>query len=612
MNHFWHFARRMLEHRRWLGLCFGAALLDATCAAGGFASLMLVVDQLLGEGKPLPELLRAGLDNPWVPLSPQQLEGFLALLPEDRFTGFALVMCVILGLTLLGTCFRFVYEYAAITAAYRTVLGVRESAFHRLIHVTVLTMTRQGAADTVSRLVRDSVSLARGLHMLLGKTIRSILIGVACLLIAFAVNWMLSAVFLITLPIIGVLIRKFGKRIRRSTRDALSGYGQMVEALSESLRALAVVKVHQAEGYERRRFHRINRDVYNAEMKARTAKAVSSPVVEFLALAGVIGVALLAGWWVFNQGTPATDFLKVLAMLGVAGGSLRPLANLNNELQEASAAAERIREILELPVETPRQHDRDETEDKPDLPRHQREITFDHVSFAYPDAQTPAIDGVSLTIPHGQTIALVGGNGSGKSTLTSLIPRILEPGDGRVLIDGMDTADASLSSLRRQIGLVTQQTVLFRGTIAENIAYGQSNTPHDKVVEAATLAQAHDFVSALPHGYDTMLGEDGAGLSGGQRQRLCLARAVLRDPAIFILDEATSQVDAESEQRINEAVKAASVGRTTILIAHRLSTVMDADRIVMMNAGRIVDQGTHEQLLDRCESYSVLFQGQLI
>jgi len=609
MNHFWHFAKRMLEHRRWLMLCLGAAVLDAACAAGGFASLMIVVDQLLGQGKPLPELLREGLQNPMIPLSPDQLDGFISSLPQSRFAGYALVMGFILGLTLLGTMFRFVYEYAAITAAYRTVLGVRAAAFHRLVHVSVLTMSRQGAADTVSRLVRDSVSLARGLHVILGKTIRSILIGAACLLIAFSVNWLLTLVFIITLPIIGVLIRKFGKRIRRSTRKALSGYGQMVEALSESLRALAVVKVHQAEQHEQQRFGKINQDVFDAEMKARTAKAMSSPVVEFLAIAGVVGVALLAGFWVFEHGVPATDFLKVLAMLGVAGGSLRPLANLNNELQEAAAASERIREVLELPMET--QSQTDATADtRPALPRHTRDITLQNVTYHYPDAQSPALDGVDLTIPYGQTIALVGGNGSGKSTLTSLLPRIVEPGQGSVLIDGTDIAQVSLRSLRSQIGLVTQQSVLFRGTIAENIAYGRPECPREKIIEAAALAQADGFVNELPDGYDTLLGEEGAGLSGGQRQRLCLARAVLRDPAIFILDEATSQVDAESEQRINEAVKAASVGRTTIVIAHRLSTVVEADHIVLMQAGRIVDQGTHEQLNDRCAAYRTLFSGQ--
>ncbi|MFW6033262.1 MAG: ABC transporter ATP-binding protein, partial [Phycisphaeraceae bacterium] len=291
------------------------------------------------------------------------------------------------------------------------------------------------------------------------------------------------------------------------------------------------------------------------------------------------------------------------------GASFRPLANLNNDLQEAAAAASRIREVLELPVEPNVRGSH--REGRPVLPRHRESVRFDHVSYHYPGSETPALEGVDLEVAHGENIAIVGPNGAGKSTLLNLLPRLNEPSAGRVLIDGKDIAKVSLRSLRRQIAVVTQQTVLFEGTIAENVAYGQRHIPRERVVTAAKAAYAHEFIDRLPAGYDTHLGEGGAGLSGGQKQRLAIARAILRDPAILILDEATSQIDAESEARINRALAEFREGRTTFVIAHRLSTVVDADRIVVMVDGQIADQGTHGELLGRCPVYQTLTQTQL-
>ncbi|MEL7087600.1 MAG: ATP-binding cassette domain-containing protein, partial [Planctomycetota bacterium] len=357
---------------------------------------------------------------------------------------------------------------------------------------------------------------------------------------------------------------------------------------------------------------RINRRVFREEMKARTARALSSPVIEFIALIGVIGVMLIAGYYVFEKQTiEAEEIFWVLVALGIAGASVKPLANLNNDLQEAGAAATRVREVLDAPVEPNLRGSFDDPDIGEELPRHHESIVFDRVGYRYPGAHEDSLRNVSLELPHGCAAAIVGANGSGKTTLLNFVPRLTEPTAGRVLIDGVDLAAVSLRSLRKQISMVSQHSVLFEGTIADNIAYGRRETPRDQIVAASEAAYAHEFITQLPDGYDTRLGEGGSGLSGGQKQRLCIARAVLRDPAILIMDEATSQIDAESEAQISAAVHALRAGRTTLTIAHRLSTVVDCDPIIVMNDGEIVDQGTHRTLLERSDIYQSLVNNQL-
>ncbi|HHN77416.1 MAG TPA: ATP-binding cassette domain-containing protein, partial [Phycisphaerales bacterium] len=285
-----------------------------------------------------------------------------------------------------------------------------------------------------------------------------------------------------------------------------------------------------------------------------------------------------------------------------------------NDIHQSAAAAERIVQMLHEPIEPG--HDRR----LPKLPRHTRSITLEHVTVTYPGAERPAIRDISIEIPHGQTLAIVGPNGSGKTTLLGLVPRLFDPDgvkthldepQGVVRIDGVDIRTVSVRSLRRQIGVVTQETVLFAGTIAQNIAYGAEGVSHEKIVDAAKKARAHEFIEAKG-GYDTVVGERGLTLSGGQRQRIAIARAILRDPSILILDEATSMIDAESEGQISEALAEFAAGRTTLVVAHRLSTVINADRIAVLDKGELVDVGVHGELLERCAVYRQIAERQLI
>ncbi len=611
MRKFWHYARWTLRYRRLLLLAAAAAVGDALCAFAGFGTLMILIDQLLGQRASVRDLLDEHLRHPWLAGWVTQPDAVLQFVPVDPFAGFAFLLGIILVIALIGAVMRYSHQSLVITLTLRTAMRLRQHAYHRLISAPASVLMTQGTSDHLTRIVRDCAMLVRGFQALLDKSVRSVLTGTMMLGVALIVNPGLTAIFMLGLPVVGVLILRFGKVIRKAAKRTSREYGGMMAAVHESLQAIAVVKVHEAEGYERRRFNAINRRVVKQELRSRSARALSTPTVEIIGITGVMLVSLVAAYLIFNvpgAGEPK-ELVKVLVMLGVSAGVFKPLAGLSNELNEAAASAERLDEAIRLPVETTDHQPRWKGER---LKRHEREVRFEEVSYRYPGAERSAVRGVNLRVAHGQTVALVGPNGSGKSTLLSLLPRVLAPESGAVLIDGVDTATVTLRSLRGQMAMVTQQSVLFEGTIAQNIAYGRRHETMERVIAAAQAAHAHEFISRLPAGYDSNLGELGNGLSGGQRQRLCIARAVLRDPSILILDEATSQIDADSELRINDALRQFRKGRTTFVIAHRLSTVVDADLIVVMNQGVVVDQGSHEQLLRRCEVYRLIAQKQLV
>lgn len=601
----------MLQYRRLLIIAGIAAVIDALCAAAGFGMLLQVINVLIGGQQGLQEAAREALQSEdaikWLRGDHSHLANYL---PAEGFKSFVYAVGFILPLAVFGSFMRYTHQALAISVGVRVVTRIRQQAFFNILHLPIESSEDLRSADSLSRLVGDTGQLGKGFNTLMGKAVRDILQGTAFLLYALFVDWKLSAIFLIGLPVIGVAIKKFGKHIRRATKYTLREYANMIAAVQESIQSPAVVRLHNAEGYERRRFNTINRSLQKQVLRARTARALSSPVIELISLVGVMGVSLVAAWYVFNGNGNPTDMVKVLLLLGMAGMSVKPLANLNNDLQEAGAAAVRIQEVLDAePEPNTRQHRKTET--APALPRHHRDIVFEAVSYRYPGSEEFAVSHLDLRVEHGQSVAIVGTNGSGKSTLLNLVPRLTTPTQGRVLVDGVDIAAVSLRSLREQLSVVTQHSVMFSGTIADNIAYGRRETPRHEIIAAAKAAFADEFVQELPGGYDTVLGEAGAGLSGGQRQRLCIARAILRDPAILILDEATSQIDAESEARITAAINEARAGRTTLIIAHRLSTVVDCDNIVVLNDGQIVDQGTHEQLLGRCAIYQTLVKTQL-
>ncbi|MEM7682876.1 MAG: ABC transporter ATP-binding protein [Planctomycetota bacterium] len=606
MKSYWKYARMMLRYRRLMAVAIVASLLDAATAVATLSTLLGVFELLFEGQQTLQEAMREALADPRVVDNVGDFTHLADYLPTSSFAALGLTFGVILLLGLLGGSMRFLHQAVTLSIAFRVVTRVRSMAFRRLLETPWAQASAMGTGDNLAKVVGDTSRLARGFNALLGKAVRNILLGVAYLGAALVYNWQLTGIFLAGAPVIFLLIRTFGRRIRKASKRAMKQAGHMLGAMQESVQALPVVRAHQAEGYERRRFHAINKNLLRQELKARTARALSSPVVELLGLIGVMGVGLVAAWYVEQGSADPADVVKVLAALALAGASLRPLANLVNDLQEAGAAAERVDEVFQLPVEPDTRED--PSPRRPDLPRHAQSLRFEDVRYRYPKAERDAVAGIDLEASFGQMIALVGPNGSGKSTLMHLLTRLIDPTHGRVLVDGQPILDHRVRSLRKQIAVVSQQSVLFEGTIADNVAYGRRHVPRAAIEEAAKAAEAHDFVAALPHGYDTVLGEAGAGLSGGQRQRLCIARAILRDPAILILDEATSQIDTESEARIAQALTRFRKGRTVLLIAHRLSNVVEADCICVMDQGRIVDRGKHDELMDRCDLYRTLWR----
>jgi len=609
----------MLRYRRTLALALVMALISAGGLGIGLVALVPVIDAIVGDGRTLAEMaIEFNEDSKF-----QIPQGLIDSLPEGEFTAVAMVMGMVGVLTLIGGAANFAHLYLSLTLVERVVAGVRRDLFHVVLRMPLRLVVFRGTSDAVSRIVNDPAALGAGLTALISRGVAQVTKGIGAFAAALVFEWRLTLITLLVAPILAAAIRKIGKQIRRASRSALKGKAGLYESTIEALQGLRVVRVYTAERRERGRFGRLNREVLRQLLLVRTARALSSPVVEVLTLVAFGGLSLIAVKAIQDNELDPANMILALAALGIAGASLRPLTGIANDIQASSAAAQRV---IELMGEDP-EPGRDDAPRKagearktlPRLARHHESIRFDGIVFTYPGADAPALDEVALTVKHGETVAVVGPNGSGKTTLLALVPRLFDPdealerprGGGRVLIDGVDIRSVSVRSLRRQIAVVTQETVLFRGTIAENIAYGAPGVTREQILDAAQRARAVEFIEAKG-GFDTPIGERGLTLSGGQRQRLAIARAILRDPTILILDEATSMIDAESEAQISDALSEFSSGRTTLVVAHRLSTVVNADRIAVLDQGKLVDVGTHSELLERCDVYKRIAERQLV
>jgi ATP-binding cassette subfamily B protein/subfamily B ATP-binding cassette protein MsbA len=456
--------------------------------------------------------------------------------------------------------------------------------------------------------------VAGGLESLFGKLIREPLKMIVCLAGAALICWRLLILSLVVAPLAAYLVNWLAKMLKRANRRAMEEMALIYTTLEETFRSIKIVKAFTNERQERKHFHLNNKRYYHKSMHIAGFNSLTHPMTEVLGIMA-LSMAMIAGAWLILShdtsllGIRMSDeplsrgaMLTFFAMLAGMADPLRKMSDIFSNLQAGFAASDRIFARLdrEPQVRDPKQ--------PVSFHRHHRDLAFENVGFAYqPDK--PVLTGINLRINFGETIALVGPNGCGKSTLANLIPRFADPTTGIVKLDGVPLSDMRIRDVRRQIGLVTQETMLFDETIFNNIRYGASDATREQVIEAAKRAHAHRFIEQeLPNGYETSAGALGNCLSGGQRQRIALARAILRDPALLILDEATSQVDLESEQAIQQVLEQFTVNRTTIIITHRLAVLALADRIVVMQNGRIMDVGRHEELLARCAFYRRLYQ----
>jgi ABC-type multidrug transport system fused ATPase/permease subunit len=597
MHAFWHFAARLLKHKARLATAMGLALISAGGLGAGVVALSPVLEFLLRKNQSLGQWINQ--NAPWVPAE------FTEHLPKDAFGGVVVIFVALLVMTAIGAAANFGHQYLALTLCVRTVAEIRHDVFKHAVNLPLGTVLQRGASDLVSRTVRDSAELQRGLVALTGKTVAQITKGGAAFLAAVWFDWRITLVALVAVPVLAIPLRKFGKRIRKGVRGSLRAQADLLRVSNESMQGMRAVKSATAEAEAIRRFDAVNTIVLREEMRVRFAQSMSSPVVESIAIVAICVLALIAARQIIDGKLAFDTFVLSLGALAAAGGSLKPIAGFVNDIQAASAPAERLEEVMKVARE-----DAGERRKQP-LPPHKRDIRFEDVSFRYEGAEVDALQDVNLVIQHGERVAFVGGNGCGKTTLLSMLSRLFVPTKGRVLVDGADIAQHGLKTVRAQVGVVTQDAFLIRGSITENIRFGH-DAPSDEAVRlAARRAYAESFIDRLPDGFATVVAEGGTSLSGGQRQRLSIARAVLRDPRILILDEATSQVDAESEDLINTAITEFGAGRTTLVIAHRLSTVLAADRIVVMDAGRIVATGRHDELLASCAAYQRIARTQL-
>jgi len=563
-----------------------------------------------------------------LPAVPQYLvkgREIAAKFPTHPVKAIALVLGLLACLSVVANFVDFFQEYFSDKVAILAVNDMRRRLYDHILHVPLSHFNLSGTSDATSRLVNDAQGLQEGYKTLLGQTVQEPIKAAMAFAVALKVNWLLTLVVVGFAPLMLAVIKKLGKKMRRASKKALMNSASMLGQIEASLHGIRVVKGATAERFERRRYSRIMDELVNQQLRMSRIDSFTGPSLETLTFLVVGIVVIFASYMVTVSGTlPKANFIVVMACLAVMGDSLRRVSKVNNTIQKASAAAGRIFEIISLPIERSRDAGlREPVNGRPvghsvnglsrfvKLPPLQREVRFENVSFTYPGASSPALENVSLTVPKGKCIAVVGRNGSGKTTLLALLPRFYDPQEGRILIDGIDVRDATLRSLRRQISIVTQDSVIFPGTIAQNIAYGQPLASEQDIERAASRAFAHDFILQKPTGYAFALGGLGGQLSGGQKQRLCIARAIFRKAPILILDEATSQVDAESEQLIQKAIDGLLHERTTFVIAHRFSTIKSADSIVVMDRGKIVGQGMHEELLRTCEIYGQLYEGQL-
>jgi len=515
-----------------------------------------------------------------------------------------LIPFLVIGLFTFRGVMHFGQSYLTDYVGLRIVNDVRNALNRHFQSLSMSFFYRHPTGTLIARVNSDVVMLRFAITDALASFLKDTTSLIALVTVAFVKDWVLASIAFFVFPASVLPIIRLSRNIKKFTKRGQESTGRLTVLLQESIQGNRIVKAFGMESYEDGRFMAENGRLFKQSLRASRIKAMVAPSMELLASFGIAGVVWYGGWSVIRGGRTQGEFFAFMAAMFLMYAPFKGLSRTYAAVHQGLAGAERVFEVLD---------EQPDIADKPDAHPAEpfsRKIEFQDVNFAY--AETPVLKNINLTVEAGQMVALVGMSGVGKSTLVDLIPRFYDVKSGRILVDGVDIRNLTVKSLRAQIGIVTQHTFLFNDTIRNNIAYGDPERDMDAVITAAKAAHAHEFIQAMPNGYDSEIGEMGLQLSGGQRQRLAIARALLKDAPILILDEATSSLDADSERSVQDALETLMHTRTTIVIAHRLSTIRKADRIVVMVDGSIAEEGTHDELLARDREYSRLYSLQLL